>query len=99
MLLTCQCLAEMRVFINAISVLTGFAQNRELIHAWARQNSPRYRKHKPSGQAIVTLAGKDFYLGPHGSQASKSEDDRLIGEWLSIGLTRLQAEAREDTFG
>ena len=28
---------------------------------------PTYRKHRPSGQAVVTLSGRDFYLGPHGS--------------------------------
>ena len=46
---------------------------------------PSYRLHKPSGQAIVTLDGKDIYLGPHGTQVSRSEYDRLIGEWLSHG--------------
>lgn len=25
---------------------------------------PRYRKHRASGQAVVTLSGKDHYLGP-----------------------------------
>ena len=46
---------------------------------------PKYRKHKASQQAIVTLDGKDFYLGPHGTKASKLEYDRLIGEWLANG--------------
>ena len=46
---------------------------------------PAYRLHKPSGQAIVTLDGKDFYLGPHGTQVSRSEYDRLIAEWLAHG--------------
>lgn len=46
---------------------------------------PKYRKHKRSGQAIVTLSGKDLYLGPHGTKASKLEYDRLIGEWLANG--------------
>lgn len=46
---------------------------------------PKYRKHKASGQGIVTLDGKDFYLGPHGTKASKLEYDRLIGEWLANG--------------
>ena len=46
---------------------------------------PKHRKHKRSGQAIVTLSGKDFYLGPHGTNASKLEYDRLIGEWLTHG--------------
>jgi integrase len=46
---------------------------------------PRYRKHKPSGQAVVTLAGRDFYLGPWNSAASRREYDRLTGEWLAAG--------------
>src|SRR4051794_15461092 len=44
---------------------------------------PKYRKHKPSGKAIVSINGRDFYLGPHGTQASKVEYDRLIAEWLA----------------
>ncbi|MDA7979298.1 MAG: site-specific integrase [Pirellulales bacterium] len=43
---------------------------------------PSYRKHKASGQAIVTIAGKDHYLGPHGTAASKRAYDRLICEFL-----------------
>jgi hypothetical protein len=46
---------------------------------------PKYRKHKATGRAIVTIDGKDFYLGPHGSKARRSEHDRLIGEWLANG--------------
>ena len=39
---------------------------------------PKYRLHKASGQAVVTLRGKDYYLGPHGSPESRAEYDRLI---------------------
>lgn len=46
---------------------------------------PKYRKHKASGQAVVTIDGKDFYLGPHRSKASRLEYDRLIGEWVQNG--------------
>ncbi len=46
---------------------------------------PKYRKHKASGQAIVTLDGRDFYLGPHGTKASLREYDRLVGEWQANG--------------
>lgn len=46
---------------------------------------PKYRKHRASGKAIVTLDGKDFYLGPHGTKASKLEYDRLAGEWQQNG--------------
>jgi len=50
-----------------------------------KKKIPSYRLHKPSGQAIVTLGGKDFYLGSHGSQVSQSEYDRLIAEWPAHG--------------
>lgn len=43
---------------------------------------PKYRKHKQSGQGIVTLNGKDFLLGPHNTPHSKAKYDRLIAEWL-----------------
>lgn len=46
---------------------------------------PKYRKHRASGQAIVTLDGKDHYLGPHGSRGSRREYDRLVGEWQQNG--------------
>ena len=47
--------------------------------------TPKYRKHRASGQAVVTLYGRDFYLGPHGTKASRTEYDRLISEWLAAG--------------
>ncbi len=46
---------------------------------------PQYRRHKQSGQAIVTINGRDYLLGPFGTSASKLEYDRLITEWLSSG--------------
>jgi integrase len=46
------------------------------------QSLPKYRKHKASGQAVVNLNGRDHYLGPHGTKASKAQYDRLIAEWL-----------------
>jgi integrase len=46
---------------------------------------PKYRKHKVSGQAVVTLNGRDHYLGPHGTKASRREYDRLCGEYLASG--------------
>ena len=57
---------------------------------------PKYRKHKATGQAIVTIQGRDFYLGPHGTKASKLEYDRLIGEWLAARPThRFCSRSRE----
>src|SRR4029453_12636179 len=51
-----------------------------------------YSKHRASGQAVVTLSGQDFYLGPHGTKASKLEYDRVISEWLGRGRGRLNAD-------
>ena len=52
----------------------------KLIHA-----TPCYRRHRASGQAIVTLNGHDHYLGPYGSKSSRVKYDPLIGEWLAAG--------------
>jgi len=46
---------------------------------------PSYCKHKGSGQAVVTLNGRDIYLGVHGSAASRQEYDRVTREWLENG--------------
>jgi len=45
--------------------------------------TPSYRKHRATGQAIVVLSGKMFYLGPHGSQAGQREYDRVTVECRS----------------
>ena len=50
-----------------------------------RQAVPKYRKHKSTGQAVCTINGRDHYLGPFATKASKIEYDRLITEWLSSG--------------
>jgi len=46
---------------------------------------PSYRLHKPSVQAVVTLNGRDFYLGAYATDVSRREYDRLIAEWLGHG--------------
>jgi len=46
---------------------------------------PKYRKHKASGQEIVTIAGKDHYLGTYGTKGSRAAYDRLIAEWIARG--------------
>jgi hypothetical protein len=51
----------------------------------AGQSVPKYARHKASGQAVVTIAGIDRYLGPYGSVASRAEYDRVIAEWLANG--------------
>jgi len=46
---------------------------------------PKYRKPRASGQALVTIKGRDHYLGPHGTRTSKLEYDRLVAEYLTSG--------------
>ena len=64
---------------------------------YAKNHLPKYRKHRASGQAVVTLNGRDFYLGPHDTKASKLKYDRLIGEWLQNGRNPLLGSADELT--
>ncbi len=52
---------------------------------WNPEHTPQYRLHKKSGSAVVTLGGRDFYLGTHGSAASRRKYDRLIADWLGNG--------------
>jgi hypothetical protein len=44
---------------------------------------PKYRHYKPKDLAVVRLDGKDHYLGPYGSEASREKYRRLVAEWLS----------------
>ncbi|HYE20314.1 MAG TPA: site-specific integrase [Tepidisphaeraceae bacterium] len=47
---------------------------------------PSYCLHKSSGLAFVRLDGKTpRYVGKHGTQASRDEYDRVIGEWIASG--------------
>jgi hypothetical protein len=59
--------------------------NQEFVRmARPRSDVPSYRKHR-SGQARVTINGRDYYLGPHGTKASKAKYDRLVAEYLASG--------------
>ncbi len=49
------------------------------------QSLPKYRKHRASGQAVVTIGGRDHYLGPHRSRVSRVLYDRLMAEYLANG--------------
>lgn len=46
-----------------------------------RGGIPKYRLHRSSGLAVVTLGGKDHYLGKHGTACSRSEYLSRIAEW------------------
>ncbi|MFO0873773.1 MAG: site-specific integrase [Phycisphaerales bacterium] len=45
--------------------------------------NPKYRRHAASGQARVTIAGRDYYLGRFDSPESHARYHGLIAEWLA----------------
>jgi hypothetical protein len=47
--------------------------------------TPQYRLHKARGLAVVTIDGKDHYLGLYDTAQSREKYDRLIAEWLANG--------------
>jgi integrase len=54
------------------------------------KNPPKYRRHKQSGQAIVTLSDglgqrRDVLLGKYGTAKSRAEYGRIIAEWEAAG--------------
>jgi integrase len=54
---------------------------------------PSYRLHKPKGLAVVTIDGRDQYLGKWSKSPnapSRQEYDRVISEWLARGRTAPQ---------
>lgn len=51
-------------------------------------SAPKYRHH-PTGQAVVTIDGKDFYLGKFGTADSKAMYARLIAERSVAGRINL----------
>lgn len=53
---------------------------------------PTYRSHKRSGQAVVTLSGRDHQLGPFGSHPSKVRYHELIHRWLAGGRKPLDVK-------
>jgi integrase len=46
---------------------------------------PKMSHHKASGQAVVRLNGKDYYLGPWNTRIAQVEYDRRVSEWLVLG--------------
>lgn len=54
-------------------------------HSPGSPRIPKYRLHRPSGQAVPRFNGVDCYLGKHGSQESRDEYDRLLSEWVIKG--------------
>lgn len=49
------------------------------------KRTPKYCHHKASGQAVVRIDGRDFYLGTYDSPESRAEYNRLLAEWFAGG--------------
>lgn len=50
-----------------------------------KKDKPNYRLHKATGQAVVTLGGRDVYLGKYGTDASKDAYERAVLTWRNGG--------------
>ena len=58
-----------------------------------RHALPKYRLHRASGQAVITVGGCDYYLGPFGSPGSFEARDRIVAQWLANGRTIPRSDA------
>lgn len=58
------------------------------------KSQPAYRHHKASGQAVVSIDRRTYYLGRYGSPESKAEYDRVVAEWLASGRRATKAASR-----
>jgi integrase len=56
--------------------------------------TPKYCRHRASGQAVVRLGGRDVYLGPYRSRGSREAYDRAVAEWLAGGRTAKPVEGQ-----
>ena len=52
-----------------------------------KDEGPSYRLHKASGQAVVCLGGRDYYLGEYGSAKSKAEFYGRKSEYFASGCS------------
>ena len=48
-------------------------------------SAPKYRLHKATGQARVTIRGITFYLGKHGSEQSNQKYKQLLADEWNLG--------------
>ena len=57
----------------------------------SRPRVPSYRRHRPTGQAVVTQDGRDIYPGQ--VERSEAEHQRIISELLAAGRMLRLAQA------
>lgn len=63
-----------------------------------RPRQPSYRLHKARGSAVVTINGRNHYLGKYNSPESYEKYARLIAQWQANGkeLAALTAPGSND---
>jgi integrase len=59
-------------------------------------SAPKYRLHKATGQAVVTINNQDFYLGKHDSEASKRKYQQFIADKWNPPGTPLKPVVNEN---
>lgn len=59
-----------------------------------RPSIPKYRLHKSTGRAVVTIRGRDIYLGQYNSPESLERYKRTIAEFLSNPVPRPMSAVR-----
>jgi integrase len=59
--------------------------------------TPSICRHKASGQAVVTLSGKDHYLGRFGTKEAERQYERIIGEWLAANRNLPPGDEADET--
>ena len=52
--------------------------------------TPKYCRHKSTGQAYATINGKVVYFGKHGTPESRDAYDRAIAHWREVHATPAQ---------
>lgn len=55
---------------------------------------PQMRRHAPSGNARVRLAGKEYWLGQFGSPEARVRYDDLVAAYIASGRTSIEAAAK-----
>jgi integrase len=65
----------------------------------AKIKIPSLRHHRPSGQAVVTLSGRDVYLGHYGAPEAEQRYEQAIAEWLASGRMRPAAGQADSDSG
>src|SRR5262245_34500419 len=58
------------------------------MHMPRRHSPPSYRLHQARGCAVVTIHGRNHYLGSYGSEESYERYSRLFALWRPDGASR-----------